>query len=82
MPNKLFEYIACGLPVVTFPHQSLKRFINTHDLGVIVDNIDTLGDELSRIDFAALKHRVRAKRHDFTVEANMSDILDIYTALV
>ncbi len=82
MPNKVFEYIACGLPVVTFPHKSLKRFIDTQDLGVVVDNIDALGDVLSRVDFAALKRRVRAKRHDFTVEANISHILDIYTALV
>ena len=82
MPNKVFEYIACGLPVVSFSHKSLKEFIDAHDLGIVVEGIDALGEKLSGIDLSALKQRVRAKRHDFTVEANIHRILDIYKELV
>ncbi len=81
MPNKVFEYIACGLPVITFPHKSLKQFIVGQELGVVVDNIDALGTALREVDLTALKRRVRSKRHDFTVEANIGRILDIYSTL-
>jgi glycosyltransferase involved in cell wall biosynthesis len=81
LPNKLFEYIACGLPVIGFQHKSLQRFLETHHLGLVVDTVSGLADRLRAPEIAAVRENVRARRWDFTVEANIGRIVDIYRQL-
>ncbi len=40
LPNKLFEYLAAGLPVVTSPVQSQTRFIRDEGVGLAMDSLD------------------------------------------
>ena len=43
LPNKLFEYIAAGLPVISSGLPDLKKFINTYEVGVAADSNDVEG---------------------------------------
>jgi glycosyltransferase involved in cell wall biosynthesis len=36
MPSKLYEYAACGLPVVVSDLPRQREFVQTHELGVVV----------------------------------------------
>jgi hypothetical protein len=64
LPLKAFEYVACGLPVVTVPIRSLKpfcevfRFAETSD--EFIDGIRSV--EPSRFDAAALEKRLEVAR--------------------
>jgi glycosyltransferase involved in cell wall biosynthesis len=40
-PNKLFEYIAVGLPVAGSAFPEIKRFVDGHELGVTFDPEDS-----------------------------------------
>ncbi len=81
LPNKLFEYIACGLPVISFPHEALKRFLETHHLGLVIDAVSGLTEQLRNPEMAVIRENVRAHRLDFTVEANIGFIVNMYLEL-
>jgi glycosyltransferase involved in cell wall biosynthesis len=81
LPNKAFEYIACGLPVISFSHAALKRFLNTHRLGLVIETTAGLADRLRSPNMAAIRKNVLRRRWDFTVEKNIDSIVDIYQKL-
>ena len=75
LPNKAYEYIACGLPVLTFPHRSLKEFVEKDKVGIVVKDWELknkllLGEEL--------RENVMEKRYDYTIESRIGDLIDFY----
>ena len=82
LPNKLFEYLGCGLPVLTLRHRALERFVTEHGIGLVLGSVDQIADRLSAVDVTALRARVGELRSRFTIEANIGAILDLYDSLV
>ena len=82
LPNKLFEYLACGLPVLTLGHRALRRFLRERGLGIALGSPADLGAELARRDLEKLRARVVAARPTMTVEANIGTIVALYDDLV
>ncbi len=80
-PNKAFEYLACGLPVITLPHRALARLVDEERIGVVLDRVEDLGAALGQLDVPALRARVAAVRGRFTVEGNMGQIVGLYDEL-
>jgi glycosyltransferase involved in cell wall biosynthesis len=81
LPNKLFEYIACGLPVISFAHEALKNFLEAHNLGLVIDDIQGLHKRLQASDMVGVRENVQRRHRDFTVEVNIGMIVDIYRKL-
>jgi hypothetical protein len=82
LPNKAFEYVAAGLPVLTFDHRALAGFVETNGLGLRLDRIEGLGPRLRALDLPALRARAAAARHGLTVEANIGAVVDLYDETV
>jgi len=82
LPNKAFEYVACGLPVVTLGHRALARFVAEERVGVRLDGVDGLEGRLAELDVAAMRRRAAAARRRLSVEANIGVITDLYEELV
>ena len=82
LPNKAFEYVGCGLPVLTLGHRALRRFVTEEGVGVSLDGLDDLGERLRSLDVAALRRRTAEVRHHFTVEANVHRLTALYESLV
>ncbi|HXS43043.1 MAG TPA: glycosyltransferase [Solirubrobacteraceae bacterium] len=82
LPNKAFEYVAAGLPVLTLDHRALASFVVTNGLGLRLDGVEGLGARLRALDLPALRGRVAAARHGLTVEANIGEVLDLYDETV
>ncbi|MCP4249140.1 MAG: glycosyltransferase family 4 protein, partial [bacterium] len=80
--NKLFEYIACGLPVLSFPHRALSRFLKDHDLGLVIEMIPGIAQRLRGAAAERARNTVRRRHHDFTMEANLPRVLEIYEQLL
>jgi glycosyltransferase involved in cell wall biosynthesis len=81
LPNKVFEYLGCGLPVITLGHRAIKRFLEEEGLGVALESVSELDARLGELDLSTLRTRVEAARPALTVEANIGRLRDFYEAL-
>ena len=81
LPNKLFEYLGCGLPVLTLRHRALEGFVSEHGVGVVLDSPEDLVERLAHLDVASARARVAEARSCFTIEANIDTILTLYDDL-
>lgn len=83
LPNKLFEYLGSGLPVLTLRgHRALARFVVEEGVGVVLDEASHAGEAVQATDLAGLKQTVLAARARFTFEACIGAVVDLYESLV
>ncbi len=82
LPNKVFEYLACGLPVLAFPHRAIRRLLDDEGLGIVVAHPREIAAELRGRDLGELRRRVRAARSRLTIEANIGRLLELYGGLI
>jgi glycosyltransferase involved in cell wall biosynthesis len=81
LPNKVFEYLGCGLPVITLGHRAIKRFVEQEGLGVALETVHELDARLGELDLPALRKRVERARSALTIEANIGRLTEFYDAL-
>jgi glycosyltransferase involved in cell wall biosynthesis len=82
LPNKAYEYVGCGLPVLTLGHRALSRFVGDGNLGLSLATLDNLVDQLAALDVVQLRRRIASARHELTAEANIHRLVDLYDAVV
>jgi glycosyltransferase involved in cell wall biosynthesis len=64
-PTKLYEYIASGLPIISYGNPSIKSLVDSYDLGVCSenDNPASLGKAIEKLfdrsDFSQFKEHVK-----------------------
>ena len=78
LPNKLYEYLGCGLPVITLEHKALRRMLAQEGVGIALDRVEDLAGALAGADVGALRARVAAARERFTVEHEIDRIAALY----
>jgi glycosyltransferase involved in cell wall biosynthesis len=80
LPNKAYEYMGCGLPVLTLGHRALARLVGEGCLGLSLATLDDLLGQLSAVDLVELRGRIAAARLELTVEANIGRLVELYEA--
>lgn len=83
-PNKLFEYIGAGLPIVASPFPELRRFVEGFDLGVVCDptpwalaaSLNALLSQPSRRE--QMRRNAVALRDRFTWEREAPKLVALY----
>jgi glycosyltransferase involved in cell wall biosynthesis len=78
LPNKLYEYLGCGLPVITLEHRALRRMLREEGVGIALDRVEDLAAALAEADAGALRDRIAAARERFTVEHEIDRIAALY----
>jgi hypothetical protein len=81
LPNKAYEYVGCGLPVLTLRHRALSRLVGDGTLGLSLASLDDLIGRLSAVDIVELRRRVAAARLGLTMEANIHRLGELYEAV-
>jgi len=88
LPNKLFEYIAAGLPVAASAFPELKKIIEGHGIGVTFDPEDP--KDIARairsiLDDAEARERMRANAREaakiYNWECEEKKLIEIYRGL-
>lgn len=80
MPNKLFEYMAAGVPVVAMNASESANFIREHGVGIVVDSVDELKARWK--EKRACRANVIKKRRGFVMEAHIHELEQLYRAIV
>jgi hypothetical protein len=78
LPNKAYEYIGCGLPILTLRHRALARLVDGGHLGLSLATLDDLLEQLASVDVVELRYRIAAVRLELTVEANIHRLAALY----
>ena len=78
IPNKVFEYIGCGLPVLAFPHKNLRKFLDRYNVGMVFDSMDEMASQLKNEKLESIRRDVLNSRYKFTVEKNISRLIQYY----
>jgi glycosyltransferase involved in cell wall biosynthesis len=78
LPNKAYEYIGCGLPVLTLRHRALARLVDDGHLGLSLATLDDLLEQLTTMDMAELRRHIASVRSELTVEANIDRLAALY----
>jgi len=74
--NKLFEYIAAGLPVVASNFPEIRKIIQTHEVGLLVpsDDTDALAEAIGRlVNDQSLRGRLAANASRAASELNWEE---------
>lgn len=83
LPNKLFEYISCSLPVLSYRHKAQKKFIETENVGLTFGTINEMASQLKNEEkIAQIRREVLSKRYEFTVEKNIDKLIHFYKEVV
>jgi len=78
LPNKVYEYLGCGLPILTLRHRALARLVDDGRLGISLATLDDLLKQLAGVDVIELRRRIAAVRLQLTVEANIHRLAALY----
>ena len=78
LPNKAYEYVGCGLPVLTLRHRALSRLFGDGCLGLTLTTLDDLAGQLAAVDVVELRRRIAEARLELTVEANIHRLAELY----
>ena len=71
LPSKLFDYLAAGLPVIVRPFQALVEFVQRHQCGFVLYDLDELPGKLE-------KTYTVGDRRKYTMEHYIRPLLDLY----
>lgn len=79
MPNKLFEYLAAGLPIIAFnAGKSVEEFILATGIGAIADNLDEIPDILNHFKKEKTRDHVWEARKGWSMESQMPKVVSLY----
>jgi hypothetical protein len=81
LPNKAYEYVGCGLPVLTLRHRALTRLVGDGHLGLSLATLNDLLAQLAAADVVAMRSRIADARLELTVEANIHRLAALYSAV-
>ncbi len=83
LPNKLYEYLGAGLPVVTMrDHLALSRFVEREEVGIVLDDIADIGPAVRDADLATIRRTVAETRERYTFEAQVGEVIALYRDLI
>ena len=80
MPNKLFEYLACGVPVVAMNADDCAELILREGIGIVVKDPDELAWRWA--EHRECRANVIKKRRKFAMDAHIHKLEELYRSLV
>lgn len=79
MPNKLFESIIAGVPVIVCNSPEAGAFVEEHGFGVQVNSVHEIPEIYEQHE--DLRKNVLEKRHLFTMESQLDALVNMYRAV-
>lgn len=80
MPNKLFEYMAAGVPVVAINARECGDFVKEHGVGIEVESLSELRDRWA--EHRQCRQNVYRKRKQWAMDAHIGKLEGLYRGLL
>jgi len=80
MPNKLFEYMFAGIPIIALNAKETGKFVEKHGVGISVKSIDEIKERWDERD--KCQRNVFLKRHQFSMEKHIGTVIRLYQRLL
>lgn len=86
LPNKVFEYMMAGVPLLCSDLPEMRRLLEAHGLGVVIPEFTPAGVQRAVADLRAMSYEelvrnVTAARREFNWEAQEKFLLQAYASL-
>lgn len=86
LPNKMFQYTMCNLPVITSNGYEMKTLVNLHKIGYVVESEEELSEIVSNNthtdNLKEVVNNVKSFKHKFNWETQESILKEVYTDLL
>ena len=76
MPNKLFEYMAGGIPIIALNAKETGKFVRKHGVGIEVSSVEEIMERWDERE--QCQKNVMLKRHQFTMEKHIHIVKELY----
>lgn len=80
MPNKLFEYIAAGIPVMVYKADECAKFVSDHGLGLELLDLKDMQEAYPL--HSAYREKVQEVRSQFVMETQVDIIVELYERVI
>ena len=80
LPNKLFEYMAAGIPIIAMNCKEVAKFVKKYKVGIVVKNIDEIKEKWD--ERAECQKNVFLKRFEFSMESQIHILEKLYKELL
>ncbi len=80
MPNKLFEYIAAGVPIVAMNAKECEEYVIKHKIGIAVKSLEELTERWS--EHTEIRKNLLKTRVSFSMEKNNQCLKELYDGLL
>lgn len=78
MPNKLFEYMAGGIPIIALNCKETGDFVEKHKVGINVSNVEAIKERWNERE--ECQRNVFLKRYQFCMENNIQPLEELLSA--
>ena len=80
LPNKLFDYVASGVPSVCINAGASSKLVEQYGIGITVDSIKGLAERWS--EHRECRNNIWKTRGELSMEAHISDLMAVYGCLI
>ena len=85
-PNKMFEYIMAGLPVIVSNLYEMAKIVNTHHIGIVANENSPQGlidamDKITNLNLSNLQANTKLIQKTYNWEIQAKKLLEVYHAL-
>ncbi len=80
MPNKLFEYMAGGIPIIALNAKETGDFVEKHGIGISVNSVEEIKERY--LERGECQKNVMLKRHSFVMEKHIDTVIEFYKRIL
>ena len=85
LPNKFFEYLNAGVPVIVGPGRQLRQFISEYEIGLAVDdelNVETLPEQVKEFSLRGkFPDEIKRFLSDYNWQNSAEQMISVYRQL-
>jgi len=78
LPNKMFEYMAAGLPMICMNAPDVSNFLSATGMGVTVTDVKEIPDAMAYMRDRKFRARVWKQRFNWTAETQIGKVVKLY----